>query len=63
MKTAFNLAMMASDIMDIVYEYNQARKENGKSLFVVDVYAVTNNNGCRSERKYLCRSNDVQWRK
>ena len=59
-KTIFNLAMMASDIMDIVYEYNKTRREHGKSLFVVDAYTITNNNVFVSDRKYLCRSNNVQ---
>lgn len=61
MKTAFNLAMMASDVMGIMYEYNQMRKEHGKSLFVADIYAVTNNNGFISKRKYLFRFGGVQW--
>ena len=60
-KTVFNLAVMASDIMDIIYEYNQTRKEQGKSLFFVNVYAVINDNGIYSNKKYLCLQNRIQW--
>ncbi len=61
-KTVFNLAVMASDIVDIIYEYNQTRKKQGKSLFFVNVYAIINDNGLISKKKYLYLQNNIQWR-
>ena len=62
-ETVFKMAMMAYDIMSTVYEYNQPRKEQGRSLFIVDMYAVINDNGFVSKKKNLCVSNIVQWGK
>ena len=61
-KTIFNMATLASYLTDIVYEYNQARKEHGKKLFIVDICAIVKNHGYILEQKYLCLSNDIQWR-